>query len=78
MTKKINWEKASEYAKNNIEWALTVVDAYFGDYETSRKDNCLEERRIAFQEILRVIMPTAFNCEIHQINSGNSSKGEKE
>ena len=54
-----NWDKVKEQAKINIEFALDTVDDFFGDAELARKDNCQQERLIAFQEVLRVIMPTA-------------------
>lgn len=65
-----NWEKVKEQAKVNIEFALDIVDDFFGDVEAARKDNCQQERLIAFQEILRIIMPTC----IDTVRNKNESK----
>jgi hypothetical protein len=57
--KNYDWEATKEQIKINIEYAIDIIDEYFGDAITARKDDCAEERLLSFQEILRLIMPTA-------------------
>lgn len=54
-----DWEATKEQAKINIEFALDIIDDYYGNNQQAREDGCSKERLIAFQEVLRVIMPTA-------------------
>lgn len=73
MSEEIDYEKLRQCLKIDIEFALDIVDEWFGTAEemekeppsTSRSEG-LKERLIAFQELLRVLFPISIKSHLKE------------